>query len=455
MPVRKILCLRLGVEGTTLEGHLRDTGWEVECCDDIAAVAHTLKQHRFAVVLMAAGTAHPWSESCVADVQACVHASPHTEWVALCDSGLLERPAFRDLILGCFFNYQLLPVEGRDLDRMLEHAAQRAVLRRGAGEALPEADTLGMVGQADALVQLRKDICKVAEACAPVLIRGESGSGKELAARAIHACSRRRNGPWIEVNCGAIAPTLIQSELFGYVKGAFTGASADRRGLIEAADGGTLFLDEIGDLPLDMQANMLRFLQEKTIQRVGAVRSTPVNVRVVAASHLNLADAVAQGRFREDLFYRLNVLTIHVPPLRERMCDVPLLAKHFLKACADDPSRRIEGFNRQALAAMASYGWPGNVRELYNCVQRAVVMTDHRWISASDLGLMPVEAVASTDLDAARTLADREAIAQALTRAGNNVTHAARELGVSRMTLYRLLAKHRIAAAASRERSRS
>lgn len=449
MPVRKILCLNLGVEGKGLEAHLRAAGWDVACCDDVAAAQLLLTQRRFAVALMLAGTAQEWDEPGVAAMEACVHASMQTEWVALCDGSLLELPAFRTLILGCFFNYQVLPLEGPDLERVLGHAAQRALMRQGIRDAISDADTLGMVGHAGALVQLRKDIRKVAEACAPVLIRGESGSGKELAAHAIHTYSPRRNGPWVEVNCGAIAPTLIQSELFGYVKGAFTGATADRRGLIEAADGGTLFLDEIGDLPLDMQANMLRFLQEKTIQRVGAVRSTPVNVRVVAASHLNLAEAVAQGRFREDLFYRLNVLTIEVPPLRERMCDVPLLARHFLKACAADTPRRIEGFDRQALAAMAAYSWPGNVRELYNCVQRAVVMTDHRWISASDLGLMPAEPVASNDLDAARTVAEREAVSQALTRAGNNVTHAARGLGVSRMTLYRLMDKHRLAAEAS------
>ena len=306
--------------------------------------------------------------------------------------------------------------------------------------------TLGMVGQSEAMVQLRRDIRKVACASAPVLICGESGSGKELAAQAIHACSPRRSGPLVEVNCGAISPTLIQSELFGYVKGAFTGATADRRGLIEAADGGTLFLDEIGDLPLELQTNILRFLQEKTIQRVGAVRCTPVDVRVVAASHVNLAEAVAQGRFREDLFYRLHVLDIKVAPLRERMDDVPLLAQHFLQICMADQLQRIAGFDRQALTAMATYAWPGNVRELFNCVQRAVVMTDQRWISARDLGLLPHHAVAGIDLDAARTVAEREAVAHALTRAGNNVTHAARELGVSRMTLYRLMDKHRLGA---------
>ncbi|NMM78623.1 sigma-54 dependent transcriptional regulator [Acidovorax sp. SRB_24] len=452
MPVRKILCLSLGAEGKVVEGHLRGRGWDVAFCDDVPAARRLLSQHRYPVVMLVAGAAQGLDEPGVAAVEACVHDTLHTEWVALCDGAVLESPAFRALILGCFFDYQVLPLEWPDLDRMLEHAAQRAVLRQGATEASSDASTLGMVGQAEAMVQLRRDIRKVAGASAPVLIRGESGSGKELAAQAIHACSPRKDGPLVEVNCGAIAPSLIQSELFGYVKGAFTGASADRRGLIEAADGGTLFLDEIGDLPLELQTNMLRFLQEKKIQRVGAVRSTAVDVRVVAASHVNLAEAVARGRFREDLFYRLNVLAIEVPPLRQRMDDVPLLARHFLKVCAADRPRRIEGFDRQALAAMASYSWPGNVRELYNCVQRAVVMTDQRWISARDLGLASAHVVAHkdlgttarTDLGAARTVAERDAIFRALTRAGNNVTHAARALGISRMTLYRLMEKHRI-----------
>lgn len=449
MPVRKILCLSLGAEGQIVEGHLRRAGWEVACCSDVSAARSLLAQRKFSVALVVADAAQQLDEDGVVAVEACVHASLQTEWVALCEQAVLESHAFRALILNCFFDYQVLPLEWPDLDRMIEHAAQRALLRHGSTDALPEADTLGMVGQAASMVQLRKDIRKVAGAFAPVLIQGESGSGKELAAHAIHAHSPRKNGPWVEVNCGAIAPSLIQSELFGYVRGAFTGASADRRGLIEAADGGTVFLDEIGDLPLELQANLLRFLQEKTIQRVGAVRNTAVDVRVVAASHVNLAEAVARGRFREDLYYRLNVLTIEVPPLRQRMDDVPLLAKHFLKICAVDRPRRVEGFDRQALSAMAAYSWPGNVRELYNCVQRAVVMTDQRYISARDLGLAPVDVVAGTDLDAARTLAEREAIARALTLVGNNVTRAARELGVSRMTLYRLMYKHRINAETS------
>jgi two-component system response regulator HydG len=445
MLARKILCLGLGPETGAVENHLRRTGWAVTHCEEVAAARRQLAMHRFEVAVLVAGTTPTLDAPGVAEVEACVHAHSPTEWVALCGPGDLASPAFRALILGCFFDHQVLPLEWRDLDRMLEHALQRVLLRSQVGTPVPNGDSLGMVGQAEAMVKLRRQIRKVAENGAPVLICGESGTGKELAAQAIHNCSSRKDRPLVEVNCGAIAPSLIQSELFGYVRGAFTGATTDRRGLIEAADGGTIFLDEIGDLPLELQANLLRFLQEKSIQRVGAVRSTPVDVRVIAASHIDLADAVAVGRFREDLFYRLNVLPIEVPPLRQRMEDVPLLARHFLKACTADRTHRVEGFSRQAVEAMAVHSWPGNVRELYNRVQRAVVMTEQRWIDPHDLGLQPAVGGAAHDLGQARTAAERDAICRALTRMGSNVTLAARELGVSRMTLYRLMDKHGIA----------
>jgi len=278
-----------------------------------------------------------------------------------------------------------------------------------------------------------------------VLISGESGSGKELAARAIHEASARAAGPFVPVNCGAIQASLIQSELFGYSRGAFTGAARERRGFFEAANHGTLFLDEIGDLPLDLQINLLRFLQEATITPVGSTQSIPVDVRIVAATNVNIGAAIISGAFREDLFYRLNVLPLQVPPLRERKEDIEPLALHFFDKFAHEKNPRLKGFTQRALVLMQAHDWPGNVRELINCVRRAMVMADGRLIKPKDLGL-PEDALHQhrEDLTETRTRAERGAIFVSLQHTGRNVTQAAKQLGVSRMTLYRLMAKHGI-----------
>ncbi|MDM0072908.1 sigma-54 dependent transcriptional regulator [Variovorax sp. J2P1-59] len=437
------LCVTLGGNAGEVAGPLIARGWDVAQATDLVA-AGRLQAHRdFRVGVLVVGSVLPVPE---ASVEACVSASAGSEWVCVCEPQALESPAFRELVLGSFFDHQVLPFEPHELELVLEHASQRAMLRQRHDAAHRHAvDALGMVGQGPAITRLRQQIRKVAATEAPVLIGGESGSGKELAARAIHQCSHRSAGPFVAVNCGAISPSLIQSELFGHERGAFTGASTERRGLIEAANGGTIFLDEIGDLPVELQTNLLRFLQEKTISRVGAVRSLHVDVRVVAASHVDLAEAVAVGQFRDDLFYRLNVLSIDVAPLRRRMEDVPILAEYFFQRCVAKSRTRVRGFSRQAVAAMLAHAWPGNVRELFNRVQRAVVMTDRRLIGPADLGLAMADNPVGMGLDAARTLAERDAISLTLTRVGRNITHAARELGISRMTLYRLMDKHSIA----------
>ncbi|MDW5443149.1 sigma-54 dependent transcriptional regulator [Polaromonas sp. SM01] len=441
MPIRNILCVTLGEDAGGVAQHLLGGGWQVVQASDLAAASRIQAHQHFPVSLLVMGKARAVPDRLL---EACVKASNGSEWVAVCEAQALESPGFRDLVLNCFFDHQILPLDWHDLALMLEHAGQRAMLRSQHHTHLHAADTLGMVGQGPAITRLREQIRKVAATDAPVLIGGESGSGKELAARAIHQCSHRAAGPFVAVNCGAIAPTLIHSELFGHERGAFTGASAQRHGLIETANGGTVFLDEIGDLPLELQTNLLRFLQEKTINRVGAVRSLPVDARVVAASHVDLAEAVAIGRFREDLFYRLNVLPIEVPSLRHRIEDVPILAEHFFQSCVGESASRVKGFTRQALAALTAHSWPGNVRELYNRVQRAVIMTDQRLIAPADLGLAESDHAVGIGLDAARTMAERDAICLTLTRVGRNITHAARELGISRMTLYRLMDKHSI-----------
>ncbi|MFT5963101.1 MAG: two-component system response regulator HydG [Burkholderiaceae bacterium] len=440
MESRKILSVGVGSSSKEVSGHLMASDWISLPANDLAAARRILAHQKVQVGVLMLGDA---SAERLGEVEDWLRLSNRMEWVGVFQVGALDSPALRDLVLSCFFDYHTLPVDGRVLNLTLGHAFRRAQLRAHGDDFLKAEGGMGMVGHSAAITRLQQQIRKVATTDAPVLIGGESGSGKELAARAIHQCSGRVAGPFVAVNCGAIAPSLIQSELFGHERGSFTGATAGKLGLIEAASGGTLFLDEIADLPLDLQTNLLRFLQEHTIHRVGSTRSLHMDVRVVAASHTDLAGAVAAGRFREDLFYRLNVLPIVVPSLRERISDMPELAQHFLYGgMADKRQLRVEGFSRQAMTAMMSHHWPGNVRELFNRVQRAVVMTDQRLITPADLGLAVISSPVNAALDTVRTLAEREAISLTLGRVGRNVTHAARELGISRMTLYRLMDKH-------------
>jgi two-component system, NtrC family, response regulator HydG len=439
MEIPKVLCVGLGESAAALVDPLRASGWDALPAADLVTGRRIQTQQlvQVGVLLLKNFPAERLGE-----VEAFLRLSSKVEWVGVFQNEALASPILRELVLSRFFDYQTQPLNWRELELMLDHALRRAQLRCRDDAMLKPVEGLGMVGQSTAMARLQRHILKVAATDAPVLIGGESGSGKELAARAIHQQSRRSAGPFVDVNCGAIAPALIHSELFGHERGSFTGATAGKHGFIEAANGGTIFLDEIADLPLELQTNLLRFLQERTIHRVGSTRSLPVDVRVVAASHVDLAEAVAAGRFREDLFYRLNVLPIMVPPLRERMCDVPVLAQFFLQRCNTDQHRRVEGFSRQAVTAMMSHNWPGNVRELCNRVQRATVMTDQRLITPLDLGLVMASEPVGIGLDAVRTRAERDAIAQTLGRVGRNITRAARELGISRMTLYRLMDKH-------------
>jgi transcriptional regulator with PAS, ATPase and Fis domain len=312
----------------------------------------------------------------------------------------------------------------------------------------PSASGAKIVGTSAAIQHVAEMIKRFVRTDEPVLITGESGTGKELAARAIHETSRRSQGPFVAVNCAAIPSNLVASELFGYEKGAFTGANVRTKGQIEHANGGTLFLDEIGDMPVDLQGHLLRFLQDGQIVRVGGREAINVDVRIVAATNVRLRQAIAEGRFREDLYYRLNVLALHLPPLRERPEDIDQLARHFLREAGNDFGREVADFEPAALDALRSHNWPGNVRELQSMVRRAVVIGDGSLVAVGDLvGLGETHSAYNAPakpLPRPGSHEERSALLDALTRTQENVTLTAQELGVSRVTLYRMLRRHSI-----------
>jgi DNA-binding NtrC family response regulator len=366
------------------------------------------------------------------------------EWITLLSHDRLSDPNIRRLIVECCFDYHTLPSDPQRLMVTLGHAFGKERIRAGLEDAqVTRVGEYEMVGASPVMQQLFRMIRKIGAVDVPVLITGESGTGKELTAVAIHERSGRAKGAFVAVNCGAVPANLIQSELFGHEKGAFTGAAQRKIGYIEAADNGTLFLDEIGDLPLDLRVNLLRFLQEKKIKRVGSPNDIAVNARVIAATNVDLEKAVREGRFREDLYYRLNVLHVTVPALRERRDDIEVLARFYFNKFRNGSVAR--GFHGRALSEMASYSWPGNIRELINRIRRATLMCEGPLVTVADLGLdrhaAPREFLT---LDSARHKAEKEAIRMALQRAHNNVTHAAADLGISRVTLYRLAEKHKI-----------
>jgi DNA-binding NtrC family response regulator len=444
MPPRQVLFVNPKGLDIDFGALLAPADWDVHVALSLSAASRLLGEQHFLVGFML--VAHPDAAVC-AEIDAFLHAHPDMEWVGGFDAPSLQLQECRDLIFERMFDHLTMPVDAQRVAATLGHAYGRATLRRGAVRGDVAANGSPIVGRTPAIQRLMRQVNRIARVDASALIRGESGSGKELVAQAIHNASQRAGEPFVVVNCGAIPATLIQSELFGHEKGSFTGADRQRRGLIEAANGGTLFLDEIGDLPLEMQTNLLRFLQEGTVDRVGSTKSIRVDVRVIAATNVDLEAALASGEFRKDLFYRLNVLPISVPPLRERGDDIQLLAQHFFDKFASDRSCRLKGFSRRAVVAMTAHDWPGNVRELINRIRRAMVLAEGKLIAPADLGLYHLdEQPLRVPLDEARMNAERHAISESLQSTGKNVSFAAKQLRISRMTLYRLMAKHRISA---------
>src|SRR4051812_42430152 len=304
-----------------------------------------------------------------------------------------------------------------------------------------------MVGESYAMRQLREQVAMAAPTNGRVLIYGENGTGKELVARTIHALSRRRVAAFVEVNCAAIPEELIESELFGHVRGAFTGAVADRRGKFEVADGGTIFLDEIGDMSLKTQAKVLRVLQEQTMEAVGGTSRIRVDVRVVAATNKDLQAEIRSGQFREDLYFRLNVIPIFVPPLRERQEDIPVLADHFMAELAQEYGRRLKRVDPGAIRTLQRYNWPGNVRELRNVIERLMIMVPGDTITTSDLNFLDIPLAAAISrpagpsekmtLHEARDQFERDLILKTLAEQQGNMSRTAEVLGVERSNLYR------------------
>jgi DNA-binding NtrC family response regulator len=376
--------------------------------------------------------------------------APHVNWImglpkeCILDTSTPSRES--KLIAEYCYDYLVFPVSIERLLYTVGHAYGMAEISTPPHKHFTDYPAkYGIIGNSVVMLNLFKLIDKFSKEDYAVLIQGETGTGKELIANAIHNRSKRADKPIAAINCGAFPKDLIQAELFGYEKGAFTGAQQRRIGRIESAQGGTLFLDEVGDLPLDQQVNLLRFLEERYIERVGGAEKIPVDVRVIAATHVDLKEAVKEGKFREDLFYRLRVLQLKTPPLRIREHDIELLSWYFFNKFSENHKHKPKGFSVDALYILRNYEWPGNVRELMNCIRHAVVMSDNRLLTPDDLGLeRRFKERALKTLEEARAYADRESILTSLHHANYNMSLAAEMLGISRVSLYRLIDKYQL-----------
>lgn len=378
---------------------------------------------------------------CLSDI---LLLSSQTKVIVL--TGKSERQhALRAIELGAF-DFYTKPIDTQVLDHVVGRAVHVASLEKENRKVMMASPGLDdVIGQHPTIVEISRLIRKIAPSNVSCALIGESGTGKEVLANALHRHSDRADGPFVAVNCAAIPESLMESEFFGYEKGAFTGADKTRPGKIESADGGTLLLDEIGDMPLTLQSKLLRFLQERSVERVGGRKPIPVDVRVICATNKNIEAMVADGSFREDLYYRLAEMVINIPPLRERDGDKALLARHFLSKYAIDRFNHITGFSAEAITAIEAYDWPGNVREMENKIKKAIVLTETKTIQASDLSLTNNEPAQDyLNLREVRLEAERKAIVRALSITDNNVSAAAKQLGITRPTLYDLLKKHTI-----------
>ncbi|SIR16443.1 two-component system, NtrC family, response regulator [Janthinobacterium sp. TND4EL3] len=431
--------------------HWSFDGYEVLLAGEREAALALVRRHQPAVVTMDLGLPPDpdGATEGLATLQQILALAPDTKVIIL--SGNQDRAhALKAIALGAY-DFHQKPFDADMLGLVIArafylHAMQQENRRMLQTQA--DSPLAGIVSRDPGMLKLCRSVEKVAPSSASVMLLGDSGSGKELIARGLHALSSRNAQRFVAINCAAIPENLLESELFGYERGAFTGAARQTLGKIELAHGGTFFLDEIGDMPMALQAKLLRFLQERVIERVGGRGEIAVDVRIVCATHQDLKVLAEQGRFREDLYYRLSEIVLRIPPLRERAGDAALLAHHFKnKFCASEGRGSLH-FSAGALQLIESHGWPGNVREVENCIKRAVIMCDGPQIAADDLGLPASAQAAPQDeplnLRQAREAAEYKVMVRALARADGNIARAAELLGVSRPTLYDLMGHHGI-----------
>ena len=427
-------------------------GYEIVCAGDRQAAIDALRAHEPAVVTLDLGLPPDpdGTDEGFATLAEILRLKPDTKVIVATGHGARES-ATRAVAMGAYDFYKK-PVDIDDLGLIVArafhlHEIETENRRLETGSS---ATVLGsIITAAPEMLKVARTIERVASADVSVMLLGASGTGKELLARAVHEASGRK-GEFIAINCAAIPENLLEAELFGYERGAFTGAVKSNIGKIELAQAGTLFLDEVGDIPLPLQVKLLRFLQERVIERIGGRQPIAVDTRIVCATHQDLEAMIADGRFREDLYYRLAEIVVKIPSLAERSGDAVLLARHFVNRFARELNAGVQLLSPDAVDAVDAYNWPGNVRELENRIKRAVIMADGKAITAGDLdlqaGVVPSDDILPINLRAAREVADRKAIRQAMSRTENNISGAAKLLGISRPTLYDLLKQYRLTA---------
>src|SRR5689334_19508234 len=426
-------------------------GYDVICVGDRAGAIEALRAHEPAVVTLDLGLPPDpdGTDEGFATLAEILKLKPDTKVIVATGHGARES-ALKAIGMGAYDFYKK-PVDIDELGLIVSrafhlHEIEEENRRLETGDAT----VLGsIISAAPEMLKVAKTIERVATADVSVMLLGASGTGKELLARAVHEKSERR-GEFIAINCAAIPENLLEAELFGYERGAFTGAVKSNVGKIELAQGGTLFLDEVGDIPLPLQVKLLRFLQERVIERIGGRQPIAVDTRIVCATPQNLEAMISDGRFREDLYYRLAEIVVKIPSLAERSGDAVLLARHFVSRFGRELNPGVQTLSPDAIEAVDAYGWPGNVRELENRIKRAVIMADGKAVTAGDLdlqaGIVPSDDVLPINLRAAREIADRKAIRQAMSQTDNNISGAAKLLGISRPTLYDLLKQYRLQA---------